>query len=138
MSKNVKSFQELSKSEWAMAGGKGGTLSRLYQAGYPVPDGFVILPPAFMGHELSQDGWLQVQASLAETRNDHQLATADYFEKAGYLMAVRETADLAPALERLESFQPSATIEGAASPELLHRLREFAFGTPTRTSGRSQ
>ena len=75
MSKNVKSFQELSKSEWAMAGGKGGTLSRLYQAGYPVPDGFVILPPAFMGHELSQDGWLQVQASLAETRNGNQAAS---------------------------------------------------------------
>jgi UDP-N-acetylglucosamine transferase subunit ALG13 len=78
------------------------------------------------------------RASLGETRNDHQLATADYFEKAGYLMAVRETADLAPALERLESFQPSATIQGAASPELLHRLREFAFGTATRESGRSQ
>ena len=75
------------------------------------------------------------RASLGETRNEHQLATADYFEKAGYLMAVRDEADLAPALEQLEAFRPSATIEGAASPELLHRLRAFAF--PADGRGRS-
>lgn len=78
------------------------------------------------------------RATLGETRNEHQLATADYFEKAGYLMAVRETADLAPALERLESFRPSATLVGAASPELLHRLRGFAFGTDEPGTRRSR
>ena len=69
MSNQVKSFRELSKSEWPMAGGKGGTLARLYQAGYPVPDGFVILPSAFMGDELTRDGWAEVQYRLAQSRN---------------------------------------------------------------------
>jgi pyruvate,water dikinase len=35
----VLSFRETSPESQASAGGKGGTLSRLYQAGSPVPDG---------------------------------------------------------------------------------------------------
>ncbi len=50
------------------AGGKGSTLARLYQAGYPVPDGFVILPAGFSGDELSADAWAQVQAQLTRLR----------------------------------------------------------------------
>lgn len=42
----VRSFDELTQEQQAPAGGKGGTLARLYQAGYPVPAGFVILPAA--------------------------------------------------------------------------------------------
>src|SRR5205814_715106 len=37
----------------AVAGGKGNTLSRLHRAGYPVPDGFVVLFTAFEGDALS-------------------------------------------------------------------------------------
>jgi pyruvate,water dikinase len=48
----VLTFGELSMEGQSQAGGKGGTLARLYQAGFPVPDGFVILPQAFAGDEL--------------------------------------------------------------------------------------
>ena len=46
MNEVIRSFDALSAVEQPAAGGKGGTLSQLYQAGYPVPDGFVILPQA--------------------------------------------------------------------------------------------
>lgn len=69
MSNKVKSFAELNQAERELAGGKGGTLAHLYQAGYPVPDGFVILPSAFIGNELSSDGWQQVQTHLGRSRN---------------------------------------------------------------------
>jgi phosphohistidine swiveling domain-containing protein len=68
MSHTVQSFNELVPERMAAAGGKGGTLARLYQAGYPVPDGFVVLPEAFAGDTLTVDGWAQVQTHLARMR----------------------------------------------------------------------
>ncbi len=64
MSDTVKSFNELTAEQQSHAGGKGGTLARLYQADYPVPDGFVILPTAFVDDELTPEAWTQVQAHL--------------------------------------------------------------------------
>ncbi len=69
MNEKVKSFAKLRQEERELAGGKGGTLAHLYQKGYPVPDGFVIMPAAFIGNELSSDGWQQVQTHLARSRN---------------------------------------------------------------------
>ena len=40
----VRTFDELTTEQGPSAGGKGGTLAGLYRAGYPVPQGFVILP----------------------------------------------------------------------------------------------
>ena len=64
----VQSFSELSAAQQASAGGKGGTLARLYQAGFPVPDGFVIMPAAFAGDELQTAAWAQIQTHLARLR----------------------------------------------------------------------
>ncbi len=71
MEKLVKTFTEISTQERKQAGGKGGTLARLYQAGYPVPDGFVILPAAFYDDELSPHAWQQVVANLQEMRRSN-------------------------------------------------------------------
>ncbi|HSR34453.1 MAG TPA: PEP/pyruvate-binding domain-containing protein, partial [Anaerolineae bacterium] len=68
MAELVRTFDELTVPEQALAGGKGGTLARLYQAGYPVPEGFVILPAAFTGDKLTPEAWTQVQASLKRMR----------------------------------------------------------------------
>ncbi len=53
-----------------MAGGKAATLARLRQAGYPVPNGFVILPVAFAGDVLLPEAWglIQVHATHLRTR----------------------------------------------------------------------
>jgi pyruvate,water dikinase len=64
----VRWLGELAGAERASAGGKGGTLARLLQAGHPVPDGFVILPAAFAGDELEPSAWVQVRAHLAWMR----------------------------------------------------------------------
>ena len=68
MSDVVKSFNALSQELQAYAGGKGGALARLYQANFPVPDGFVIMPAAFVDDELTADAWTQVQDCLAPLR----------------------------------------------------------------------
>ncbi len=76
MAEMVRSFGELTTEQESLAGGKGGTLAKLSRAGYPVPDGFVILPVAFDpstgsgrgGDELKPEAWTQVQRHLEHMR----------------------------------------------------------------------
>jgi phosphohistidine swiveling domain-containing protein len=68
MTEMIRTFDELLPEEQSLAGGKGGTLARLYQAGYPVPDGFVILPGAFADDQLRAEAWAQVQMQLEQAR----------------------------------------------------------------------
>jgi len=73
----IRTFSDLTESERGKAGGKGGTLSRLYQSKYPVPDGFIILPEAFSGDELKPSAWQQVKAQLDNLRGaNHKTAFA--------------------------------------------------------------
>ncbi|MFC7439783.1 PEP/pyruvate-binding domain-containing protein [Laceyella putida] len=82
MGNAVKSFKELTPELWAFAGGKGGMLARMFQDGYPVPEGFVILPSAFQGEKLNPEAWNETQASLHAIRKNHE----------GALFAVRSSA----------------------------------------------
>ena len=66
----VSSFNQLAKEQALLAGGKGRTLARLYQIGYRVPDGFILLPDAFSGDELKDEAWTQVQTQLTRLRRD--------------------------------------------------------------------
>ena len=68
MTELIGSFDELVPEQESIAGGKGATLARLYQAGYPVPEGFVVLPAAFSGDQLKPEAWTQVQAQLKGMR----------------------------------------------------------------------
>ena len=43
----IKHFNQISKSDAAIAGGKGASLGEMTQAGIPVPPGFVVLSAAF-------------------------------------------------------------------------------------------
>jgi len=82
MANMVKSFRELTPELQPLAGGKGGMLARMHQAGYPVPEGFVVLPPAFQGEELNPEAWHQIQGYLNDMRKKHK----------GSLFAVRSSA----------------------------------------------
>jgi pyruvate,water dikinase len=64
----IRTFSDLPADVQRTAGGKGGTLARLYQAGYPVPDGFVIMPSAFDGDILKPEAWHQVVKYLERFR----------------------------------------------------------------------
>ena len=75
MDSAVRALAELKPEDKLSAGGKGGTLARLYQAGYPVPDGFVIPPTAFTGDDLLPDSEKQVQACLTKLRHGDSQTT---------------------------------------------------------------
>ena len=71
----LRSPKTLPAAQWHEAGGKARTLARLAQAGYPVPDGFVILPAAFADDDLRPYLWPQVQAQLERLRRgNHHIA----------------------------------------------------------------
>jgi phosphohistidine swiveling domain-containing protein len=72
MKRMIHTFSELRGEDRAAAGGKGGTLSRLFQAGYPVPEGFVIMPNAFDDESLRSDAWNEIQRQLAVMRKRNQ------------------------------------------------------------------
>ncbi|MDH4045747.1 MAG: pyruvate, phosphate dikinase, partial [Gemmatimonadota bacterium] len=69
MTNMIRAFRDLTKGEQLLAGGKGGTLAQLYQAGYPVPDGLVVLSAAFAGDELTPEAWAQVRTHVARLRS---------------------------------------------------------------------
>ncbi|WP_326909873.1 PEP/pyruvate-binding domain-containing protein [Sedimentibacter sp. MB31-C6] len=72
MENMVRSFKELTPELQAYAGGKGSMLAKMYQSGYPVPDGFVILPSAFENEKLNDKAWKEIQALLNEIRSNNQ------------------------------------------------------------------
>ncbi len=82
MTNMVKSFKELTPELQIIAGGKGGMLSRMFQDGYPVPEGFVVLPTAFDGGKIKEEAWNQVQILLNAIRENNE----------GALFAVRSSA----------------------------------------------
>ena len=61
-------FAELKPDQQLQAGGKGRTLAQLYQGGYPVPDGLLILPAEFENDELKPEAWTQIKTCLAQQR----------------------------------------------------------------------
>ncbi|MFZ7102434.1 MAG: PEP/pyruvate-binding domain-containing protein [Peptococcaceae bacterium] len=82
MSNMVKSFPKLTPELQTLAGGKGGMLARMFQDGYPVPEGFVILPEAFQGEKLNEKAWNEIMVFLNAIRKKHE----------GALFAVRSSA----------------------------------------------
>lgn len=89
----VRTFAELTPEQQASAGGKGGMLAKLYQKGYPVPDGLVVLPSAFQNGELDPQAWSQVQARLHTLRQDQQgEPSSESGGASGVRFAVRSSA----------------------------------------------
>ncbi|KLU63725.1 chondramide synthase cmdD [Desulfosporosinus acididurans] len=68
----VQPFKELAPEFYSVAGGKGGMLARMYQSGYPVPEGFVILPSAFHEQGLNDKAWHEIQAYLSDIVKNYE------------------------------------------------------------------
>ncbi|MDD2786344.1 MAG: PEP/pyruvate-binding domain-containing protein [Patescibacteria group bacterium] len=66
----VKLFNQLSKSDVNIAGGKGASLGEMTQAGIPVPPGFVILAPVFDEFLAKSDLTQEIKAQLAKVNYD--------------------------------------------------------------------
>ncbi len=74
--KAVYAFGKLPPGEAVSAGGKGRALAQLWQAGFPVPDGCVLLPAAFAGDELTAEAWELTRAQLSRLRAGQPLPFA--------------------------------------------------------------
>jgi pyruvate,water dikinase len=75
-------FKDINSEKQIYAGGKGGTLAQLYQAGYPVPNGLVVMPTAFIDDELNPEVWKNIKIII-----DKKLRT-----KKALKFAVRSSA----------------------------------------------
>ena len=78
MAKLVQAFRELdveqnsfAGAQGTSAGGKGASLAQMFQAGFPVPNGFVIQPGAFENDLLKPEAWEEVRCHLARLREAH-------------------------------------------------------------------
>jgi phosphohistidine swiveling domain-containing protein len=74
--KAVYAFGKLPPGEAVSAGGKGRVLAQLWQAGFPVPDGCVLLPAAFAGEELTAEAWERTSRQLSRLRAGRPLPFA--------------------------------------------------------------
>ena len=62
---------------------------------------------------------------LKETRNDHQVATAEQFKKQGKVVVAMDEIELDVQLERIDRLRPAERISHHAAPQLLATLRAF-------------
>lgn len=68
------------------------------------------------------------RASLGETRNDHQVGTAQRFAEAGHVHAAENEQQLIALLNDLASLSSGDEISAFASEQLLDRLSHFING----------
>jgi phosphohistidine swiveling domain-containing protein len=64
----VKHFDVLTPVFYKAAGGKGNKLAKMYQLGYPVPEGFIILPSAFENDQLKESASRTIKSYLNKFR----------------------------------------------------------------------
>ena len=77
----IKRFQDITQELRPLAGSKGGMLAKLHRSNYPVPEGFVIIPTAFIDDTLHEDAISLLSTYLSAIRSRHR----------GALFAVRQS-----------------------------------------------
>lgn len=68
----IKHFNELNPELYSQAGGKGSMLAKMFRSGYPVPEGFVILPSAFRENMLVNEAWKEILDLLNKIRKNNR------------------------------------------------------------------
>ena len=153
MDKVVKTFRELSAAQQPEAGGKGSALAWLFQANYPVPDGFVILPPAFSGDTLTGDAWEQIKAQLTHLREEANAAAfavrssamaedsaqASFAGEFETVLKVRTDAAILEAIQTVRRSRHSERVQVYSQSRDLHAAHELAvivqIFVPAQSSG---
>jgi UDP-N-acetylglucosamine transferase subunit ALG13 len=69
-------------------------------------------------------------ADLHEQRNDHQLATANYFALQGRIVVALNERELVQKLDRPIAICAGEPVRNQASPELIETIRAFLNGKP--------
>ena len=65
------------------------------------------------------------RAKFREQRNDHQIATAEYFERRGRVTVAYEAESLAEKLDHALTLEDSERIPSQAPSQLIHNIRSF-------------
>ena len=65
------------------------------------------------------------KSAFREHRNDHQLATAEAFEKRGFVHVAHDAPSLQLKLDARSTLQPPLPISAEASTELVQAIRGF-------------
>ena len=68
----VFSFKNIDKINDNLFGGKGKSLAKLYNLGYPVPEGFVISSFSFKKNKIIDEAWSQIKTKLKKLRNKYK------------------------------------------------------------------
>ena len=68
------------------------------------------------------------RASLRETRNDHQVATAEQFRRFGSVAVAWDEKELLAKLEGIDDLVGSPSVGSHASGELVGAIRGFIDG----------
>ncbi len=73
------------------------------------------------------------RGDLHETRNDHQVATAERFRALGCVAVALDEREMAERLDQLGGLSAGARIGASASPSLLGAVRSFIEASPARS-----
>lgn len=107
----VRSFVELTKELQPYAGGKGAMLAKMFQEGYPVPEGFVVLPTAFQNEKLNKKAWEDIKIYLEAIRKNN--AGASFAVRSSALSEDSAKASFAGEFETVLDVKSNDDIENA-------------------------
>jgi len=117
----IKNFKQLSKSDVAIAGGKGASLGEMTRIGLQVPPGFVVLAAAFDKFLAATDLGVEIAATLKKTKYKEMDSVEEASEKIRDMIADTKfpedlgqkiLADFKQLKASLVAVRSSATAEG--------------------------
>ncbi|MBI5077086.1 hypothetical protein HZB94_01775 [Candidatus Falkowbacteria bacterium] len=130
----IKTFREISKSDTAIAGGKGASLGEMTQAGIPVPPGFVILANAFEKFLEETDLNVEIDSFLhsVDHREMHTIENASEKIKA-LILSAEMPKDVADEIQKFfnklnsefVAVRSSATAEDSSTAAWAGQLESY-------------
>ena len=130
----IKTFGEITKSNTAIAGGKGASLGEMTQAKIPIPDGFVILADAFERFLEETDLNVEIDAVLDEVNTKEVHTVENASEKIQAMILSKEMPDdiktiISKFYKKLDcdfvAVRSSATLEDSASAAWAGQLESY-------------
>lgn len=130
----TKPFENLSRHDAAIAGGKGASLGEMTQAGIPVPPGFVVLSQAYEHFLTQTDLGVEIDSLLHDVNPQeiHTIERASETIKAlilGAEMPEEVAKEIKSAFEKLDTkyvaVRSSATAEDSASAAWAGQLESY-------------
>lgn len=131
-------FNELSKGDAVIAGGKGASLGEMTQAGIPVPPGYVVLTDAFNLFLAERELHEEIEAQLAKV-NHHELETVERASEAirSLILDAEMPSDIAEAImtsfgtlgAEFVAVRSSATAEDGAGASWAGELESYLYTT---------